>query len=193
MARTKQDALEKAALSKRQKIYKKTGKTAKTEKTSSVTVSTIARSTRTRVEAQTANKTGENGKVKRAEKGNKSNVAVSARSTRARAEAQVANEPDDNETADTNKPEVSVTGFRCIKCPKSYASQSNLNQHIKAMHDNGEGGVRRFVCPYCDEEQSSKYSHARHIFRKHPNESVENLSENECTKTEDYCICVFLY
>lgn len=113
---------------------------------------------------------------------------MQTRSKRADVEPQSAiesGELSENEPINTQNSDVPADGFVCNDCQKSYTSLSNLNHHIKISHDNGEGGVRRFACPYCDEEQSSKYSHKRHIERKHSDKAVGNLSENEYSKTRE--------
>lgn len=72
-------------------------------------------------------------------------------------------------------------------CSRSYTKLSNLNQHKKINHDSGDGGRRVFVCPHCGERQSTKYSHIRHIQRRHQNERIGNVDENEQTLTGDVC------
>lgn len=57
---------------------------------------------------------------------------------------------------------------------KPFSSLSALNQHARIKHT----GIR-WICPYCQEEQSSKYSHERHIKRRHPKKHEENLDGNQ--------------
>lgn len=64
--------------------------------------------------------------------------------------------------------------FQCDVCSKTYSTLSNLNEHKKIRHSN-----RIFLCPHCNEKQSNKFSHIRHIQRKHSGESVENVNQNE--------------
>lgn len=75
--------------------------------------------------------------------------------------------------------------FRCDSCPKSFTKLSNLNQHKKSKHGDGERGARIFLCPHCDEEQSTKYAHIRHFERKHPHESIDHVNENARMKSVD--------
>lgn len=168
MARTKKEVLFKAAALLRQqtKIKKKIkrGKGEKPGKTDS------------------AVKT----RPKHAESRAASKPCVSIVNTRSkRAQQQTGSEPDEDATTDAPDVDVTVNSFKCNDCEKSYTSLSNLNQHIKTSHDNGEGGVRRYFCPFCDEEQSSKFSHKRHIERKHGGETVDNFNEHEFTKTAE--------
>lgn len=67
-----------------------------------------------------------------------------------------------------------ANSFTCDICSKTYSKLSNLNEHKKIKHSN-----RFFLCPHCTEKQSNKFSHIRHIQRKHPSESVENVNQNE--------------
>lgn len=123
-------------------------------------------------------------KIKVVKGGKKSTKIVNAVNTRiTRARSQIANETGEDEANNTS---VTAKNFHCDCCQKSYTSLSNLNQHKKTNHDNGQGGLRRFICPYCDEEQSSKFSHKRHVERKHRDRTIENVTENEYTKTENY-------
>lgn len=62
----------------------------------------------------------------------------------------------------------------CNFCKQKYSKISNLKQHKKNVHFG-----RAFVCPICKEQQSSKYSHHRHIDRHHPGVEIENIDENE--------------
>lgn len=55
-----------------------------------------------------------------------------------------------------------------------FSSLSNLNNHIRSAHD----GIL-WICPYCEEEQSSKYSQKRHIARKHGTTFEGNLDCNK--------------
>lgn len=57
---------------------------------------------------------------------------------------------------------------------KPFSSLSSLNQHIRIKHK----GVR-WICPYCQEEQSSKYSQDRHIQRRHTKNHKEDLDQNQ--------------
>lgn len=122
--------------------------------------------------------------VQKVKNSSKKLAAVCTRSS-TRAKLQTANEADNSVVVTTPDPIVQVKNFECNHCQKSYTTKSNLNQHVKTIHDNGQGGIRRFICPYCDSEQSSKFSLQRHIQRKHADESIENLSENEHTKTDN--------
>lgn len=70
--------------------------------------------------------------------------------------------------------------IKCEKCEKTFSKISNLKQHEKKQHQG-----RVFICPYCEENQSSKYAHIRHIRRKHKNKSIGNTSENENYIQED--------
>lgn len=56
---------------------------------------------------------------------------------------------------------------------KPFSSLSSLNQHKKIKHE----GIR-WICPFCQEEQSSKHSHKRHIDRFHP-EEIQNIDVDE--------------
>lgn len=68
--------------------------------------------------------------------------------------------------------------FKCnyLSCKKlqPFASLSNLNQHIRIKHK----GIR-WICPFCQAEQSSKYSHQRHIRRNHTQNLQDDLDQNQ--------------
>lgn len=57
---------------------------------------------------------------------------------------------------------------------KRYSSKSNLNNHVRTEHD----GIC-WICHQCGVEQSSKFSLARHMQRKHPEKAIENLDEQK--------------
>lgn len=80
---------------------------------------------------------------------------------------------------------VEEENFRCDSCPKSFTKLSNLNQHKKNKHGDGDNGIRVFLCPHCGEEQSPKFAHIRHFERKHPNESTDHVNENVRMKSDD--------
>lgn len=63
--------------------------------------------------------------------------------------------------------------YPCDICPKSYSKFSNLNQHIKRKHLN-----QIFTCPHCNESQSTKFAHIRHIERKHADRNEQIDREN---------------
>lgn len=85
----------------------------------------------------------------------------------------------------TRKSAKKEKDFHCDSCTKSFSQLSNLNQHKKNKHGDGENGLRVYVCPHCGKEQSTKFAHIRHFERKHPNESVENVNENARMKSVD--------
>lgn len=57
---------------------------------------------------------------------------------------------------------------------KPFSSASGLNQHIRIKHEG-----LRWICPFCQEEQSSKYSHERHIYRRHSKKFKGDLDQNQ--------------
>lgn len=75
---------------------------------------------------------------------------------------------------------VSEDRAKCPTCHKTYSKLSNLNQHIKNKHSG-----RVFICPHCQEEQTSKDAHKKHLKRRHGNDSVINVEENEHTIQEE--------
>lgn len=74
------------------------------------------------------------------------------------------------------KPQSKLKNKRaiCGTCKKTFSKISNLNQHIKNVHLG-----RAFVCTLCNEKQSTKHAHLRHIERFHKDENVQNVEENE--------------
>lgn len=57
---------------------------------------------------------------------------------------------------------------------KPFSSLSSLNQHNRVKHE----GIR-WICPFCQEEQSSKYSQERHIKRHHNKNYKGNPDQNQ--------------
>lgn len=68
---------------------------------------------------------------------------------------------------------------RCKICKKTFSKVANLNAHIAVKHKG-----RRFICNVCEEEQTTKASHIRHMQRKHPSEEIANVEERESYVTE---------
>lgn len=48
--------------------------------------------------------------------------------------------------------------YICEKCQKSYSKKSNLRTHIESKHLG-----KKWVCPFCENNQASKFSHIRHV------------------------------
>lgn len=74
---------------------------------------------------------------------------------------------------DANDANVSKI-VRCQFCNKMFSKVANLNDHIAVKHKG-----RRFICTICQEEQTTKASHIRHMERRHPDQPVENVREKE--------------
>lgn len=56
---------------------------------------------------------------------------------------------------------------------RKYSKKSNLQNHIKNKHKN-----RRFICSYCNLENSTKFALKRHIQRRHKN--IQEVTADEC-------------
>lgn len=74
----------------------------------------------------------------------------------------------ENSESDDDPPRV-----QCPDCSKSYSKKANLNQHIEKCHRG-----LCFICPFCQQKQSSMFSHLRHLKNLHKNEQVANANEN---------------
>lgn len=74
------------------------------------------------------------------------------------------------------KPQSKLKNKRaiCGTCKKTFSKISNLNQHTKNVHLG-----RAFACTLCNEKQSTKHAHLRHIERFHKDENIQNVEENE--------------
>lgn len=48
--------------------------------------------------------------------------------------------------------------IKCEECSQAFSKKSNLTTHIKSKHMG-----KRWVCPFCERDQSSKFSHIRHV------------------------------
>ncbi|TRY80463.1 hypothetical protein TCAL_10487 [Tigriopus californicus] len=56
-----------------------------------------------------------------------------------------------------------IRDFACQQCPYKSSRRSNLANHVKTVHDN----IKDFLCRYCDFKSSRKYNIVQHINRVH--------------------------
>lgn len=75
--------------------------------------------------------------------------------------------------------ELKVVPCRFVGCPKSFSKISNMNEHYKIAHKG-----RRFICEYCTNEHTTKFTLERHIKSKHPGKLTKNLKEFEVNMSE---------
>jgi ribosomal protein L37AE/L43A len=54
--------------------------------------------------------------------------------------------------------------YQCSKCPKQFASQSNLRRHFVNLHGQDRGP---FFCPFCGKVTKNKISLKSHIYAYH--------------------------
>lgn len=61
----------------------------------------------------------------------------------------------------------------CEYCGQKCSKPANLKAHIEKKHKG-----LRWICPICDAEQVTKFSHVRHYNRMHPDELPINVDAN---------------
>jgi hypothetical protein len=66
----------------------------------------------------------------------------------------------------------------CHLCAKNFLSLCTLTNHLKAVHNEGDGGHQQlkddFICDFCGSKYQSKFNLKRHITHSHPKEKKDS-------------------
>ena len=71
--------------------------------------------------------------------------------------------------------------YNCTTCNSSFTHKSNMNQHIKKVHEE----IKPFTCDICDKSLGLKNHLKRHILEKHgkKNELLSPTEEQQIVPT----------
>lgn len=63
--------------------------------------------------------------------------------------------------------------LNCPHCNKTFSKKANVDEHVKIKHEH-----RRFICPACKIETSTKFAFNRHLLHQHGKDNI-GAYENE--------------